>query len=318
MYIEGRVRRIVRDPRRTVIMNIIFFTGKGGVGKSTNAAVFSVRMAGEGKKVLLNSIDPAHNLHDIFNRKFKQKPVTLLPGLHVMETDLDHWVKKYLRQTKDAFKESYRYMEALNLHKYFSILKYSPGIEEYAVLLALEDTIRNNPTMDYIVFDTPPTALTLRFLSLPKVSLLWLRELLSFRKKIMEKKEIVTKIKRGEKTLVKDPVMKRIEDLIERYTTLESQLYNHSMTSVIVVLNNDPLSLSESKDIYRELRELGMNIPRIVLNKFNGDTRYPQILIETFAGAGIDVFPSLSGELTGLDRISATPYPIPFESWEAK
>lgn len=296
-------------------MNIVFFAGKGGVGKSTNAAVFSVKKAMEGKQVLLNSIDPAHNLHDIFHKKLKQKASTVLPGLQVMETDLNLWVKTYLKQTEDAFKELYRYMEAFNLHKYFSILKYSPGIEEYAVLLALEDTISNNPAMDYIVFDTPPTALTLRFLSLPKVSLLWLRELLSFRQKILDKKEIVTRIKHGKKTVQKDPVLNRIEELIIRYKNLEDLFNDHSKTSVIIVLNQDQLSLSESKDIYKELDGLGMGIPRIIINKFNGETQYSEILNQNFRNIPIDVFPLLSGEFTGLDQISSTPFPVPLESW---
>lgn len=297
-------------------MEIVFFTGKGGVGKSTNAAVFSVKKALTGKSVLLNSIDPAHNLHDIFHKKFRQKPISLLPGLRVMETDLAHWVKRYLQQTEDAFKELYRYMEAFNLHKYFSVLQYSPGIEEYAVLLALEDTIRNNPGVDYIVFDTPPTALTLRFLSLPKVSLVWLRELLSFRQKILDKKEIVTRIKHGNTTVQQDPVMKRIEELVVRYKTLETLLYDHEKTSVHIVLNQDQLSLSESKDIYKELHELGMYIPRIIINKFNGDRDYSKTLLQNFTDMTIDVFPQFPGELTGMDRIRSTPYPVPIESWQ--
>lgn len=296
-------------------MNIVFFAGKGGVGKSTNAAVFSAKMAMEGKQVLLNSIDPAHNLHDIFKKNLKQKPVRILPGLNVMETDLDHWVKTYLRQTEDAFKELYRYMEAFNLHKYFSILKYSPGIEEYAVLLALEDTIRNNPAMDYIIFDTPPTALTLRFLSLPKVSLLWLHELLAFRQKILDKKEIVSRIKQGKKMVQKDAVLNRIEELIVRYKSLEALFNDHSKTSVIIVLNQDQLSLSESKDIYKELESLGMSLPRVIINKFNGETEYSEIIHHNFQNVSVDVFPLLAGEFTGLDLICSTPYPVPLGAW---
>ena len=50
----------------------------------------------------------------------------------------------------------------LNLSNYFNVLKYSPGIEEYALLTCIEETIRKGNDFDYLIFDTPPTGLTLR------------------------------------------------------------------------------------------------------------------------------------------------------------
>ena len=163
---------------------VLFFVGKGGVGKSTNSSLFALKLARNGKRVLLNSIDPAHNLHDIFQVSLGSKPKQIVPGLEAMETDLDQWVKKYLKDTERDFRSVYKYQESFNLHKYFRTLKYSPGLEEYAVLLALVDTLRRFADRDYIVFDTPPTALTLKFLALPDVSLLWLSELSQFRQLI--------------------------------------------------------------------------------------------------------------------------------------
>jgi len=203
-------------------LKVIFFTGKGGVVKCTSSAVFAYKLVEAGKSVLLNSIDTPHNLHDIFNTKLGSVPKNVVDRLSVMETNLDQWVKKYLKDTETEFKEVYKYQEAFNLHKYFKTLKYSPGLEEYAVLLALQDTIDKYSDRDYIIFDTPPTALTLKFLALPSISLLWLRELVKFRQMILDKKEIVTKIKEGRKGLKveKDPVLKRIEGLIEVYQRL--------------------------------------------------------------------------------------------------
>jgi len=160
---------------------VLFFVGKGGVGKSTNSSLFALKLARSGKQVLLNSIDPAHNLHDIFQTPLGSKPKQIVPGIEAMETDLDQWVKKYLKDTERDFRSVYKYQEAFNLHRYFKTLKYSPGLEEYAVLLALVDTLRRFADRDYIIFDTPPTALTLKFLALPDVSLLWLQELSQFR-----------------------------------------------------------------------------------------------------------------------------------------
>ncbi|MCK5153847.1 MAG: ArsA family ATPase, partial [Spirochaetales bacterium] len=246
---------------------------------------------------------PAHNLHDIFECKFNFSPKEVKTGLSVMETNLDKWVKKYLTDTEKDFKEVYKYQEAFNLHKYFKTLKYSPGLEEYAVLLALEDTIEKYSDYDYVIFDTPPTALTLKFLALPSVSLLWLRELVKFRQMILSKKDIVTKIKNGKKgtELEKDPVLKRIEKLIVTYQKLANRFEDSKNTKIIVVLNPDKLSLSESRDILARLKDLGMAIPYIILNKFNGDETVCKILEKEFKGTEIIRFPENDTEIVGLD-----------------
>lgn len=54
-------------------MKILFFVGKGGVGKSTTSSLFAIKLALSGKSVILNSIDPAHNLHNIFRFRWVPK-----------------------------------------------------------------------------------------------------------------------------------------------------------------------------------------------------------------------------------------------------
>ena len=286
-------------------MKVLFFIGKGGVGKSTGSALFAYKLVKAGKKVLLNSIDPAHNLHDIFDCKLNSTPLDVISGLSVMETNLELWVKKYLMDTEKEFKEVYKYQEAFNLHKYFKTLKYSPGLEEYAVLLALQDTIDRYSDRDYIIFDTPPTALTLKFLALPSVSLLWLKELVKFRQMILNKKEIVTKIKEGKRGIAveKDPVLNRIEDLIKVYQKLSNLIIDSKNTKIMVVMNPDKLSLSESRDIVTRLKDLDMTIPYIILNKFVGDESICKTLEKDFKGTEVIRFYKNDTEIVGLDCI---------------
>jgi len=286
-------------------LKVIFFIGKGGVGKSTSSAIFAYNLAKAGNTVLLDSIDPAHNLHDIFSTKLGVVPKNVMDGLSVMETNLDQWVKKYLQETEKEFKEVYKYQEAFNLHKYFRTLKYSPGLEEYAVLLALQDTIEKYSDRDYIIFDTPPTALTLKFLALPSVSLLWLMELVKFRQMILDKKEIVTKIKEGKKgaEVERDPVLNRIEDLIRVYQKLADLFADSIDTKIILVMNPDKLSLSESRDITSQLMDLKMTVPYIILNKFEGDESICKTLENDFIGTEVIRFKKNDSEIIGLDRI---------------
>jgi len=293
-------------------VKILFFVGKGGVGKSTSSALFSVKLAAGGNTVFLNSIDPAHNLHDIFKTQIGSRPKEVLSGLTVMETDLGEWVKKYLKDTQKELKSIYKYQQALNLQKYFKILKYSPGIEEYAVLLALEHVVNKNSDRDYIVFDTPPTALTLRFLALPSVSLHWLMELSGFRQIILDKKDIMTKIRSGKRQGLaeKDPVLLRITQLLDRYSRFAQLLKDLKNTRIIVVLNPDRLSLAESISIKNELEGLGITIPFVIVNKYGGQSDFLSILEKEFTDTHIGVLEKQREEIRGTDMLSELEIPI--------
>lgn len=295
---------------------VLFFVGKGGVGKSTNSSLFALKLARGGKRVLLNSIDPAHNLHDIFQTSLGPKPKQIVPGLEAMETDLDQWVKKYLKDTERDFRSVYKYQEAFNLHKYFKTLKYSPGLEEYAVLLALADTLRRFADRDFIVFDTPPTALTLKFLALPDVSLLWLSELSQFRQLILNKEQIVTRIRQGRKDAAKerDPILAKIADMVDLYRGMSDLFKNVSVTRTFLVLNPDELSLAESQLIWKELANLGMKISCLIVNKAKRDGEFLKRIEGQFRDARLLVLPRMAGgELTGLKNLDSVELPMDIE-----
>jgi arsenite-transporting ATPase len=292
---------------------VLFFVGKGGVGKSTNSSLFALKLARGGKRVLLNSIDPAHNLHDIFRTSLEAKPKLLAPGLEIMETDLDRWVKKYLKETERDFRSVYKYQEAFNLQRYFKTLKYSPGLEEYAVLLALVDTLRRFADRDYIVFDTPPTALTLKFLALPDVSLLWLQELSQFRQLILDKEQIITRIQQGRKQEIRerDPVLGKIAALMDMYRGMSELLKDAAITRSFLVLNPDELSLAESQLIWKEMTNLGMKIPFIILNKAAMDGKFADRIQKLFSETRVLSLPTLAGgELTGLNALDRIELPV--------
>jgi arsenite-transporting ATPase len=292
---------------------VLFFVGKGGVGKSTNSSLFALKLARRGKRVLLNSIDPAHNLHDIFLTSLGAKPKLVAPGLEVMETDLDRWVKKYLKDTERDFRSVYKYQEAFNLQRYFKTLKYSPGLEEYAVLLALMDTLRRFADRDYIVFDTPPTALTLKFLALPDVSLLWLQELSQFRQLILDKEQIITRIQQGRKQEIRerDPILGKIAALVDMYRGMSELLKDTATTRTFLVLNPDELSLAESQLIWKEMTNLGMKIPFVILNKSSKDGDFADRIQKLFSEIRVLSLPTLDGgELTGLIALDRIEIPV--------
>jgi len=172
-----------------------FFLGKGGVGKTTSSAAFALSLARSGKRVLVASLDPAHNLGDVLGVELGEKPKKVETRLDALEIDLASWVDRYLKESREELVSNYSYNTTLNLDSFFDIMRYSPGTEEYAVLWAIEH-IRCDLSGDYdiVVYDTPPTALALRFLAMPAISRLWIDELSKLREHILNKRTTITRL----------------------------------------------------------------------------------------------------------------------------
>ena len=245
-----------------------FFIGKGGVGKSTTSAITSVYLSRNFSDILLVSMDPAHNQRDIFQQDFGEKPRRVANHLVVKEVNVDYWIEKYLKETEKTIKQTYSYESAFNLQNYFNVLQFSPGLEEYALLLAFENIIHTFEDKDIIIFDMAPTALTLSFFSLPFVTLIWLEELLKLREKIYAKKEIISEIKIGRKTIQQDKVKAKLEIMIQQYEHL-GEHFKSDATKINLVMNNDKLSFSETFRIKKKLNDIGIHIESVLVNKSN-------------------------------------------------
>jgi len=249
-----------------------FFLGKGGVGKTTLSASFALTLARSGQKVLVASLDPAHNLGDALGSALKNEPLTVEPNLDAMEIDLETWINTYLEESRSQLKSTYSYNVTLNLDSLFKILKYSPGTEEYAVLWAIEDIhCRLSPLYDIVVLDTPPTALSLRFLSMPTISCLWVKELSKLRETILEKRSTLVRL--NPESPVKESCLDKDDDKVygklstirQRLSMLEHLFQKESFINVIV--NPDELSVTEALRIKDELDRLEIPISTICLNK---------------------------------------------------
>jgi arsenite-transporting ATPase len=258
-------------------MKILFFTGKGGVGKSTMAAAAAWQLS-QKKRVLIVSLDPAHNLGDIFGVTISGKNISFTESLSLKEVDLRKLSREYLKREINVLTDTYRYLQTLNLDNYFSVLKYSPGIEEYALLTSIEKTIREEKDFDFIIFDTPPTGLTLRFLALPSITITWIDRLIQIRRTILEKRYTIHRI-RGtlddKETILDyreedDDVLKRLKRLDDNYQSLNSVLQGKD-SSVILVYNPDILSLRESGRLIEGLHDLNLPLRLLINNKVTKD-----------------------------------------------
>jgi len=254
-------------------MKILFFTGKGGVGKSTMSAASAWQLSRK-YRVLIVSLDPAHNLGDVFGVDLNHKKQRFSDSLYLKEVNLKKLCREYLQREIRVFTDSYRYLQTINLDSYFSVLKYSPGIEEYALLTSIEETVRSERDFDYIVFDTPPTGLTLRFLALPWITMTWIDRLMQIRRDILEKRHTIYRI-RGilddKETILNydendDDILKRLKTLKGNYQALSTVLQGKDC-GVVLVYNPDTLSLKESKRLINGLYELKLPLRLLINNK---------------------------------------------------
>ncbi|MGL6016555.1 MAG: TRC40/GET3/ArsA family transport-energizing ATPase, partial [Selenomonadaceae bacterium] len=143
----------------------LFFTGKGGVGKTSTACAVAVSLADSGKKILLISTDPASNLQDVFNTELDGKGVEIagVPGLVVANLDPEEAAKEYRDSVVGPYKGKLPESVIANMEEQLS----GSCTVEIAAFDQFSNFITNKETeeqYDYIIFDTAPTGHTLRML----------------------------------------------------------------------------------------------------------------------------------------------------------
>ena len=104
-------------------MKVYFFLGKGGVGKTTISAAFGTGLSKNGHKVIVVSIDPAHNLGDAFDTTLSNRELKINENLYAVEIDIEKMTREYLDELSKKMQHTYRYLTAMNLDRYFNILR---------------------------------------------------------------------------------------------------------------------------------------------------------------------------------------------------
>lgn len=258
----------------------LYFVGKGGVGKSTCASSTAMALAEQKKKTLIVSLDPAHNLSDIFETPLDDSPKLIKENLFAMEIDIEKRMESYLKKTIQMMKNLYTYLNVVNLEGLFDTLRYSPGMEEYAVLLALEDVFDNYREMDFIIFDTPPTALTLRIFALPELTGMWTEKLSNLRKKILDRRGSLKHIL-GDKmpggdlptSVSTDSVFKELTIYKEKLKKIKSRFSSEKDTFMFLLLNPDKLSFAEGNRIAEAFRKFRLPLSMVIINKNSADNK---------------------------------------------
>ncbi len=284
-------------------LQTLFFLGKGGTGKSTASALLSLVLMEKGKKVLLASFDDAHNQSDIFEADFSDKACSIGPCLEVLQIDRDKEIKQYLKKTAQSVKNSYAYLTAFNLDNYFDILKFSPGMEEYALVTAFMNLQTRYKEYDYLIIDMPPTALSLRFFNLPALSLTWVDQLEKLRMEIYKRKEIISRIKFAGKEFERDKVLSRIREIKSDYQTLKDVFEDSQKSNLFVVFNQDVLSVAETRRILEQLNSLNIKIKGLICNNRMQEESKEKNIENKFSSIPIQHIPYSSSSLIGMSAL---------------
>jgi len=146
----------------------LFFTGKGGVGKTSIACATAVGLADKGKKILLISTDPASNLQDVFNQSLSGHGLEIaeVPGLTVVNLDPEQAAAEYRERVIAPFRGKLPESVIQNMEEQLS----GSCTVEIAAFNEFSDFITDTQKQlefDHIIFDTAPTGHTLRMLQLP-------------------------------------------------------------------------------------------------------------------------------------------------------
>ena len=145
----------------------LFFTGKGGVGKTSISTAVAITLADAGKRVLLVSTDAASNLDEMLNVKLSNHPIPVpgVKGLELINIDPDDAAQAYRQRVVDQMGTLATQDKKSAVREQLSgaCTTEIASFDEFSSLLADE-----NSRYDHIIFDTEPSGHTLRLLSLPK------------------------------------------------------------------------------------------------------------------------------------------------------
>lgn len=235
------------DPASVVQTKYLFFTGKGGVGKTSTACATAVYLADHGKRVLLVSTDPASNLQDVFSLALDRKGTEIpqAPGLFVANLDPVKAAEEYRESVVAAYRGVLPEAAIENMREQLSgsCTTEIAAFNEFSSFLTDEAL---NRRYDHIIFDTAPTGHTLRLLQLPSA---W--------------SGFIEQSKHGASCLGQ---LSGLADKRKLYETAVRTLSDGGKTTLLLVARLEETPLKEAERAAEELRGLGILRQVLILN----------------------------------------------------
>ena len=235
------------NPDSIHLTKYLFFTGKGGVGKTSTACATAVTLADQGKKIMLISTDPASNLQDVFGTDLDNKGVEIkeVPNLTVANLNPEKAAEEYRESVIAPYRGKLPEAAVKNMEEQLSgsCTVEIAAFNEFSTFITDE---KIEEKFDHIIFDTAPTGHTLRMLQLPSA---W--------------SNFIGESTHGASCLGQ---LSGLEDKRSLYKNAVETLSDGTTTTLVLVSRPEITPLKEAERASKELRDIGINNQSMIIN----------------------------------------------------
>lgn len=249
---------------------VLFFGGKGGVGKTTCASAMALAAAREGRRVLLVSTDPAHSTSDIFERPFDGTEREVYPGLTGVELDAAAEARRYVDKAKSEIARMFSPAVAKEAERQIELASGMPGVEEVALFDRMSDLIIDRfDTYDLLVFDTAPTGHTLRLLRMPDLVSSWIAALTRRRRALLALDRDIDRVRLSPEAASpdEDPILRTLDERREKLEQVRARLMQHNFTGFVLVVIPERLPIEETARAADVLTDSNVNVCAVLVNR---------------------------------------------------
>jgi arsenite-transporting ATPase len=248
----------MREITQLLDRKILFFGGKGGVGKTTTASATAIAASQAGKRVLLVSTDPAHNTSDILGQPIGPDIVEVRPNLHALEIDAAQESARYVDEVKARIKDLFGHSILKEANRQIDLAASMPAAEEVALFDRIGALIRGEDArFDLLVFDTAPTGHTLRLIRMPELMEAWIRALSRSRRAMLG-------VEQDDRN---DPIMRSLAERLDRLREFRARLVSPRVTAFVLVLIAERLPIEETARAIAQLEEAGVRLGALIVNR---------------------------------------------------
>ncbi|WP_299519407.1 ArsA family ATPase [uncultured Serinicoccus sp.] len=273
---------------------VLFVGGKGGVGKTAVASALGLALACGGRRVLVVSTDPAHNLGHLWGRAVGDETVELAPLLRGLEIDPARTTDEHLRAVRDTMHRLMPEHLQGEVSRHLELARDAPGTHEAAVLERIAEVLEARHPDELVVFDTAPSGHTSRLVALPELMQAWTEGLLRRQDRSARFGAALRGLQgrprpdAGERAAAdilgssrgrdeaaapdrrsrRDAEIRRILDRRQaRFAQLRSVLQDPARSAFVIVLAAERLPVLETVELHEQLTRAGMGVGALVVNK---------------------------------------------------
>lgn len=228
----------------------VFFSGKGGVGKTSMACTQAVRFADEGRRTLIVTTDPASNLADVFEQAIGHQitPIAPVANLWAMEIDPDRATEEYIDRAMAPIRAAFPLPMVQVMEEQMS----GPCTAEVAAFDRFTDFLDvpsdKGQAFDIVIFDTAPTGHTLRLLELPA-----------------EWSQSIDSASEGSGQTCIGPAA-AIQDAKHKYERAMAIMRDPAQTTFVFVLHPEAIAIKETQRAVTELGKLDIHTHQLIVN----------------------------------------------------